>query len=115
MKILIFTSKVRAIAHAAEMIAERIEANPRSVLGLATGVTMLDLYVALVELARKRGLSFAQVSSFNLDEYVGLPPEHPASYHSYMRESLFSKVDILPENTHLPRGDAVDLDEEAAM
>lgn len=115
MKILIFTNKTRAIARAAEMIAERIEANPRSVLGLATGGTMLDLYSALVELVRKRGLSFAQVSSFNLDEYVGLPPEHPASYHSYMRECLFSKVDIPPENTHLPHGDADDLYEEAAM
>ncbi|MBL9055296.1 MAG: glucosamine-6-phosphate deaminase [Rhodobacteraceae bacterium] len=113
MKILIFNSSSRAVERAASAIADRLEANPRIVLGLATGGTMLDLYRDLVAQTAGRKLSFAQATSFNLDEYVGLAPDHPASYHSYMRECLFSKVDFSAENTHLPRGDATDLEAEA--
>lgn len=113
MKILIFTDKSRAVHSAASVIADRLAANPRMVLGLATGGTMLDLYRELVAQAGRRKLSFAEAKSFNLDEYVGLAPDHPASYHSYMRDCLFSHVDFRAENTQLPRGDAVDVDAEA--
>ncbi len=58
---------------------------------------------------REEGLDFSRVVTFNLDEYVGLPPDHPQSFASYMRRNLFDSVDIDPANTHLPRGDAEDL------
>ena len=105
MKVLIFNSSDKAIARATDIVADALRANPRAVLGLATGGTMLPLYKALCSF---EGLSFAQVTTFNLDEYIGLPPDHPASYHSYMREVLFDHVDIPLAQTHLLRGDAQD-------
>lgn len=108
MKILILSNKDHAVHTAAAIIADRVMENPRSVLGLATGGTMLDLYKDLIGIVRAKKISFAEVSSFNLDEYIGLAPDHPASYHSYMRSCLFSQIDLRPENIHLPRGDAPD-------
>lgn len=112
MKVLICEDHDAAIARAAGLIAAHIRAHSDAVLGLATGGTMLPLYRLLAGEYRA-GLSFARVTSFNLDEYVGLAPDHPASYHSYMREVLFAHVDIDPARTYLPRGDAPDPGEEA--
>jgi glucosamine-6-phosphate deaminase len=84
------------------------------VVGLATGGTPVDLYRHWIANHRAGRISFAQVTSFNLDEYVGLIPSDPRSYHAYMREHLFDHVDILPENTHVPKGDADDLLEAAS-
>lgn len=86
------------------VIAELIRRNPRAVLGLATGDTMIRLYQELIRLAQDKSLSFAEIVTFNLDEYFGLPPGHPASYGYYMEEHLFRHIDIKPENTHLPDG-----------
>lgn len=113
MKVLICKDEASAIVRAADHIAEHIRNRSDSVLGLATGGTMLPLYRHLICL-HTNGLSFASVTTFNLDEYVGLAPDHPASYHSYMREALFDHVDINPARTHLPRGDALDPTAEAA-
>ena len=85
---------------------------PDAVLGLATGSSPLDFYADLAEACRSGEISFAKVRSVNLDEYVGLRPDHDQSYAYFMRENLFSRVDILPENTHLPSGTAKDLDGE---
>ena len=113
MKILIFSNKTRAVRTTAELIAARVAGQPKSVLGLATGGTMLDVYRDLITIARANGISFADATTFNLDEYIGLSPSHPASYHSYMQECLFSHVDLQPERTHLPKGDTGDDDAEA--
>ncbi|MFV0292004.1 MAG: glucosamine-6-phosphate deaminase [Paracoccus sp. (in: a-proteobacteria)] len=112
MKVLICESHDAAIYRTAGLIADHVQARPDAVLGLATGGTMLPLYEKLVEQHRK-GLSFARVTTFNLDEYVGLAPEHPASYHSYMRDILFRHIDIDSRRTHLPHGDAPNPNAEA--
>jgi glucosamine-6-phosphate deaminase len=75
-----------------------------AVLGLATGNTPLPFYRHLVRMHR-HGLSLRNVASFNLDEYLGLPPEDPQSYRSFMQRHLFDHVDVAPENIHIPRGD----------
>jgi glucosamine-6-phosphate deaminase len=93
----------------AHLIAQTIRAKPNCVLGLATGRTPLRLYEELIRLHRKEGLDFRGVTTFNLDEYVGLPPEHSQSYHFYMRENLFRHVNIDLAATHVPEGCAKDL------
>ncbi|WP_226781505.1 glucosamine-6-phosphate deaminase [Oceaniglobus trochenteri] len=108
MKVLILPDEKAATQRAADIVARTVTANPAAVLGLATGGTMLPLYAALVQRHRDDGLSFAQTTSFNLDEYIGLAPDHPCSYHTYMNDALFSHVDIDRARTHLPRGDAAD-------
>jgi glucosamine-6-phosphate deaminase len=99
---------------AAQYIEQRIRAfGPTAerpfVLGLPTGGTPLPLYRQLVARCQAGALSFAHVVSFNLDEYVGLPPSHPQSYHRYMVEQFWQQVDILPENAHILDGNATDL------
>jgi glucosamine-6-phosphate deaminase len=95
----------RAVAREmAELISSRrLEGRP-AVLGLATGSTPLSLYTELVRLHREEGLSFADVVTFNLDEYYPLAPEHPQSYYRFMRVHLFDHIDIRPENIHIPSG-----------
>lgn len=88
----------------ADLIRERDAAGRRTVLGLATGSTPLRLYRSLIELHRSEGLSFKNVVTFNLDEYHGLPAEHPQSYRRFMDENLFSHIDIPLEQTHIPSG-----------
>jgi glucosamine-6-phosphate deaminase len=114
MKVLILESAAAAVSRAAEITAALVRTQPQAVLGLATGGTMLPLYAELVA-RHRQGLSFAGVSSFNLDEYIGLAPDHPCSYHRYMREALFDQIDIDPARTCLPRGDAADPAAEAAL
>lgn len=112
MKILILPDSKEATHRAGHLILDAIRAAPDLVLGLATGGTMEPLYQFL---AQQRGdVSFADVTTFNLDEYVGLPPAHPQSYHSYMQRHLFAHIDIDPARTHLPVGDAADPVAEAA-
>ena len=98
-----------AAAHAvAREIAGIIRARQRegrpAVLGLATGSTPVSVYAELVRLHREEGLSFANVTTFNLDEYYPMPPEHPQSYHRFMRTHLFDHVDIPAGQWHLPDG-----------
>ncbi|WBU59306.1 glucosamine-6-phosphate deaminase [Paracoccus albus] len=114
MKVLIHATPELAIARAADQIVARLDALPGTVLGLATGGTMEAVYARLIEHHRRGEVSFAQSRSFNLDEYVGLPPDHPRSYWRYMRGHLFDHVDFAEGATHLPRGDAADPEAEAA-
>ncbi len=93
----------------AEVIAEVIKNKPDAVLGLATGSTPIGCYENLIEMYRNGELSFEQVRTVNLDEYVGLDKNHPQSYAYFMRDKLFNKIDIKPENTHIPNGCAEDL------
>ena len=108
MKILILPDERAATQRAADIVARTVRDTPAAVLGLATGGTMLPLYEALAQRHRNDGLSFANITSFNLDEYIGLPPDHPCSYHAYMYDAFFKLVDINPSRTHLPKGDAID-------
>jgi glucosamine-6-phosphate deaminase len=82
------------------------------VLGLPTGSTPLGTYAKLIELYKQGEVSFKHVVTFNMDEYVGIPKDHPQSYHTFMWDNFFSHVDILPENAHLLNGNAPDLDAE---
>ena len=114
MEVIIQADADKASKLAAGLIARELRAKPDLVLGLATGRTMEQVYEQLARLHREKGLSFARVRTFNLDEYIGLPIDHPCSYRRYMNEHLFSKVDIRLENTHLPNGMAADLQSECA-
>ncbi|MCD6415749.1 MAG: glucosamine-6-phosphate deaminase [Planctomycetes bacterium] len=97
---------------AAEILSGAITQNPRLVLGLATGSTPEGLYARLIQAHRAQGLDFSQVTTFNLDEYVGLGPEHEQSYRRFMDEKLFGGVNVRPDNTHVPNGLAVPLLQE---
>lgn len=89
---------------AAKIIANAVREKPNVTLGLAAGSTPLGTYQELVRMHREEGLDFSRVATFNLDEYVGLPPGHPQSYHSYMARHFFDHVNIDPRNIHIPDG-----------
>lgn len=93
---------------AAEMFLAAIRDNPRMVLGLPTGRSPVGMYRRIVRESAREYHCFRNVTTFNLDEYVGVSPDHPASYHAYMREHLFDHVDVRQENVHIPHGDATD-------
>ena len=89
---------------AADIIAQKVRTKPNCTLGLATGSTPIGLYAQLVKDHREGKLSFADVSTYNLDEYRGLDRNSPHSYHYFMREHLFNHVDINMDATHVPDG-----------
>src|SRR5208283_5748374 len=89
---------------AARIVARILNAKPNAVLGLATGSTPLGLYKELVRMHREEGLDFSQVTTFNLDEYVGLTQQHPQSYHYFMHENLFKHINIAKHNIYIPSG-----------
>jgi glucosamine-6-phosphate deaminase len=99
-----------ALALTARLVEARLRETPDLVLGLATGRTMEGVYARLVQ----SGASFARATTFNLDEYVGLPPDDPNAYATYMRRHLFDLVDIDRARTNLPDGMASDLVQAAA-
>ena len=94
---------------AAELVLDLVKANPACTLGLATGSSPIGLYQRLIRDHQVNGTSYAQVSSYNLDEYVGLDISHPESYYSFMHRNLFDHIDIKEENTHLPSSQGDDL------
>jgi len=96
----------------ANLIVSLLQSNPKAVLGLATGSSPVGVYARVVEMYNKGLVSFSKASSYNLDEYVGLPVEHSQSYRSFMNEHLFNHVDIDLARTHVPDGNAGDLDAE---
>ncbi len=96
----------------AKMFASVIREKPHAVLGLATGRTPLRLYQELIRMHRDEGLDFSRVTTFNLDEYVGLPATHDQSYRYFMRENFFRHINIDQTRTHVPDGTAADLHTE---
>src|SRR3982750_2131148 len=98
---------------AARVYARQLSRKPASVLGLGTGSTPLGLYRELIALHRAGQIDFSAARSFNLDEYLGLGPEHPQSYAHFMRENLFQHVNFAAGATHLPCGLAPDFEAEA--
>lgn len=113
MKIIKVKNYAEMSAVGAEIIVGEIKKNASAVLGLATGSTPVGMYDLLIKACRE-GLSFKNVSTLNLDEYVGLGAESPDSYVSFMRDKLFDHLDIDLKNTFLPDGTAKDLDAECA-
>lgn len=109
MQIRIFDNEKKVAKAAAALFAGQLLQKPNSVLGLATGSSPLPLYGELIALYEAGIIDFAEAISFNLDEYVDLSGDHPASYHAFMEENLFSKINIKKENTHVPSGDAKDV------
>jgi glucosamine-6-phosphate deaminase len=112
MEIIIQPTPQEASVIAARIIAKFVRSKPDCVLGLATGSTPIATYNELIRLHRKEGLDFSGVTTFNLDEYVGLPPEHPQSYHAFMREHLFNHINVSPNRIHIPNGMAKDVPAE---
>ena len=88
----------------AKVLANRIGRKCDLVLGLATGSTPVGMYSELIRMHKEEGLDFSKVRSFNLDEYCGLSPDHPQSYHYFMHDKLFNHINIRPENIYIPRG-----------
>ena len=105
----VYDSKIEGCKAAAQEVKEVIESNnangKKTVLGLATGSSPIELYKELVRLHKEEGLSFQNVLSFNLDEYYPMDKENDQSYHFFMHHHLFNHIDIKPENVNIPRGD----------
>jgi glucosamine-6-phosphate deaminase len=94
---------------AAKMVIEVINKKPNAVIGLATGSTPIGLYETLIAYHKKGVVDFSDVTSFNLDEYVGLSESHPQSFRYFMDSNFFSHININPKNTHIPNGMAKDI------
>ncbi len=105
MEIIIQPNPQAATDIATRLIARLLKEKPDAVLGLATGSTPLRLYRSLIAMQ----LDWRRVRTFNLDEYLGLAPDHPQSYHHFMWENLFRHINILPENVQIPDGLAADV------
>ena len=109
MEIVILPSPEAVCEAGAEAVARLVAEKPDAVLGLPTGATPRPLYAELVRRHRDLALSFARVTTFNLDEYVGVAPDHAGSFRRYMDEALFRHVDLAPERAHVPDGRAADV------
>jgi glucosamine-6-phosphate deaminase len=111
MEVIIQPNPSDCAAAGARIIGKLLEAKANAVLGLATGSTPLPLYGELVRMNRAGEVDFSGVTSFNLDEYIGLPGDHPCSYRYFMEQELFKDINIEPGRTHVPDGLADDVGE----
>ena len=112
MEIVICKTKEEASRKAAEMITAAVKANPKIVLGLATGSTPVDMYKEMIKAVKAKKVSYKQVRTWNLDEYWGLPGTHDQSYRYFMDKNLFDSIDIKKANTHVLNGLAKDWKKE---
>ena len=110
MRVVIKSESDDVSKHAARMISELVRRKPKSVLGLATGSSPLATYTELIRMHRDEGLDFSEVTTFNLDEYVGLHGTDEQSYRYFMQSNFFDHVNIRPENTNVPDGRALDFE-----
>ncbi len=102
---IIIKDKYEDLCHeAARVVAQVVNSKPNAVLGLATGSTPVGVYRELIRLHQEEGLDFSQVTTFNLDEYAGLPRSHPQSYHFFMQDKLFGQINVPPQNIYIPSG-----------
>jgi len=99
---------------AAAFVIREIIKKPNLILGLATGTTPIGLYKRLIEAYENYIISFKEVKTFNLDEYVGIDKNHPQSYHSFMHKYLFDHIDINPTNINIPSNDLKNMTKLAA-
>ena len=119
MRVIIEPDYAKLSQWAADYVVNKINAaKPTAekpfVLGLPTGSSPIGMYKAIVKAYQEGRVSFKHVVTFNMDEYVGLPEEHPESYHSFMATNLFNHIDCPKENIHLLNGNAEDLAAECA-
>lgn len=119
MKVIIRDTKHEGSLWAAHYIASKINEKAEKtdapfVIGLCTGSTPIETYQELARMNKAGEVSFKNVISFNMDEYVGLPEDHPQSYHTFMKENLFDHIDIPAENVNILNGNAEDLEKECA-
>lgn len=115
MRIIVTETYEKLSQEAAKIVAGQIYLKPDSVLGLATGSTPLEMYGNLVAVHETIGLDFSQVTTFNLDEYIGMPAENPQSYHYFMQHNFFQYINIKQENIHIPDGMAEDIPAECTL
>ncbi len=108
MKVVILKDAAEVAKYGADIFIKQIKRKPDSVLGLATGSTPVALYKELISAYQEGRVSFKNVNSFNLDEYLGLPGTHPQSYRYFMNQQLFDHIDIDKGQTAVPPGDAED-------
>lgn len=107
----IFSDASSIADYVSTILIERVKSKPEVVLGLATGGTMEPIYARFVEQARQHRVDVSRLTSFNLDEYMGLSADHPKSYAAYMRQHLFRHLDFDESRLHLPDGLAQNVDE----
>ena len=108
MNIIISKDYAELSEKAARIIIETVRQKPNAVLGLATGTTPLGLYKRLIADHKENGTSYKYIRAVNLDEYKGLPKDHPQSYAYFMRKNLFDHIDIDLNNTYIENGIATD-------
>lgn len=111
-KLVIFKTANEASDAVATHMLETVRKNPKAVLGLATGQTPRRVYARLIEAVRDGAVSFSQATTYNLDEYCGLPGTHPDSFAAFMHRELFDQADFSKDHINLIAGDAVDDHEE---
>ena len=109
MKILIVDDYEKMSRKAAQIVGGQVALRPESVIGLATGGTVLGMYRHLSRLHVEDDLDFTRITTFNLDEYYPIRPDHPNSYARFMQENFFSHIAISPDQTHIPNGRAGDV------
>ncbi|MCG9128981.1 glucosamine-6-phosphate deaminase [Candidatus Poribacteria bacterium] len=103
MEVIIQQNSQQLSVIAAKIIRDAIRAKPDLVLGLATGSTPIGLYKLLVQMHQEKDLDFSRVVTFNLDEYIGIPQDHPQSYHTFMAKHFFDHVNIPKKNQFIPQ------------
>ncbi|NOU98403.1 glucosamine-6-phosphate deaminase [Paenibacillus sp. LMG 31456] len=114
MNLLTFDTHTKLHESGAGIITGLVQTNPRAVLGLATGGTPVGIYEEIVKSYQRGVVHFRDTTTFNLDEYVGLPEDHAESYRNYMNTHLFNHIDLPRAQAHIPDGNAVDAQAECA-
>ncbi len=112
MNIIVVKDYLEMSRKAAHMVVGQILQKPETVLGLATGSSPIGMYDELVKFYKEGMISFKDVVTFNLDEYIGLEPSHEESYAYFMKKNFFGRIDIKEKNHHIPSGMAKDIEEE---
>jgi len=115
MKIIECENYTQVCMTAANIVAAQILQKPDCVLGLPTGNTPIEMYRILAEKHHGGEADFSAVTTFNLDEYCGISHGNPNSYYAFMQQHLFSKVNIKPENTHIPNGENPNAEDETTQ
>ncbi len=110
MRVIVEENGEQVSRRAAALMAAQIRRKPHSVLGLATGSTPLGVYRELIRLHQQQELDFSEITTFNLDEYVGLGPTHPQSYRYFMQQNFLDHINIDLKRTHVPDGRALNFE-----
>jgi glucosamine-6-phosphate deaminase len=114
MLVVIHSDQAKASDQAARIVANQVRRKPGSVLGLPTGNSPLAMYSELIRMHQEEGLDLSRVVTFNLDEYFGLDRGHPQSFFRYIHENFLDRVNIKPENVHIPDGTLTDFSKTSA-